>query len=101
MRGFEWTPSQSLWAEGGAKSFYRECWGPGIRRKGNVGWAADPTNVHFTQLPSFVVKIMFDRNSKHSFVYLLTYLFHYSCMENPRDREAWWATVHGVAKSQA
>ena len=24
----------------------------------------------------------------------------YSCMENPMDREAWWATVHGVAKSQ-
>ena len=24
----------------------------------------------------------------------------YACLENPRDREAWWATVHGVAKSQ-
>ena len=24
----------------------------------------------------------------------------YSCLENSRDREAWWATVHGVAKSQ-
>ena len=23
-----------------------------------------------------------------------------SCLENPMDREAWWATVHGVAKSQ-
>ena len=23
---------------------------------------------------------------------------HYSCLENPRDREAWRATVHGVAK---
>ena len=23
----------------------------------------------------------------------------YSCLENPMDREAWWATVHGVAKS--
>ena len=22
----------------------------------------------------------------------------YSCMENPVDRGAWWATVHGVAK---
>ena len=20
----------------------------------------------------------------------------YSCLENPMDREAWWATVHGV-----
>ena len=24
----------------------------------------------------------------------------YSCLENPMDREAWWATVHGVEKSQ-
>ena len=24
----------------------------------------------------------------------------YSCLENPMDREAWWATVHGVANSQ-
>ena len=24
----------------------------------------------------------------------------YSCLENPMDREAWWAAVHGVAKSR-
>ena len=24
----------------------------------------------------------------------------YSCLENPMNREAWWATVHGIAKSQ-
>ena len=23
----------------------------------------------------------------------------YSCLENPMDGEAWWATVHGVAES--
>ena len=23
----------------------------------------------------------------------------YSCLENPTDREAWWATVLGIAKS--
>ena len=26
--------------------------------------------------------------------------FQYSCLENPLDRGAWQATVHGVAKSQ-
>ena len=26
-------------------------------------------------------------------------LFQYSCQNNPMDRGAWWATVHGVAKS--
>ena len=25
---------------------------------------------------------------------------HYSCLENPMDRGAWWGTVHKVAKSQ-
>ena len=25
----------------------------------------------------------------------------YSSLENPMDREAWWAAVHGVAKSRA
>ena len=24
----------------------------------------------------------------------------YSCLENPMDGGTWWATVHGVAKSQ-
>ena len=24
----------------------------------------------------------------------------YSCLENPKDRGAWWATVHRVTKSQ-
>ena len=24
----------------------------------------------------------------------------YSCMENPMDRGAWWATVHGATKSR-
>ena len=24
----------------------------------------------------------------------------YSCLENPMDRGAWWAAVHGVAKNQ-
>ena len=27
-------------------------------------------------------------------------LFLYSCLENPMDGGSWWATVHGVPKSQ-
>ena len=26
--------------------------------------------------------------------------FQYSCLGNSMDREAWWATVHGVTKCQ-
>ena len=25
----------------------------------------------------------------------------YSCLENPRDRGAWWAAIYGVAQSQS
>ena len=28
-------------------------------------------------------------------------LLQFSCLDNPMDREAWWAAVHGVAKSRA
>ena len=28
------------------------------------------------------------------------YLLQCSCLENPMDKGAWWATVHGVTKSQ-
>ena len=28
------------------------------------------------------------------------YPFQYSCLENSKDRGAWWAAVHGVAKIQ-
>ena len=27
-------------------------------------------------------------------------LLQYSCLGNSMDRKAWWATVHGVTKSQ-
>ena len=27
-------------------------------------------------------------------------LFQYSCLENPMDREAWWATIRGIARNR-
>ena len=45
----------------------------------------------------------------HTFEYKLTRLvlgkgngtpLHLSCLENPMDGGAWWAAVHGVAKSR-
>ena len=27
-------------------------------------------------------------------------VLQYPCLENPMDRGTWWATVHGVTKSQ-
>ena len=28
------------------------------------------------------------------------YPLQYSCLENPMDRGAWWATVHGITKNR-
>ena len=28
-----------------------------------------------------------------------TYPLQYSCLENPRERGAWWAAIYGVAES--
>ena len=28
------------------------------------------------------------------------YPLWYSCLENPMERGAWWATVHGITKSR-
>ena len=36
----------------------------------------------------------------HICVYFYFYVPKYSCLENPMDGGAWWAAVHGVAKSQ-
>ena len=35
---------------------------------------------------------------QYSFFFFL--ILQYSCLENPMDRGAWWATVHGLQKSQ-
>ena len=38
-------------------------------------------------------------HTTHSCVATHTRILQYSCLENFMDRGAWWATVHGVAKS--
>ena len=50
----------------------------------------------FTELTAY-------SNSNHRFYRLVHPLngtpLQYSCLETPTDRGAWWAAVHGVAKS--
>ena len=38
----------------------------------------------------------------HTYAYVYVYgtPLQYSCLANPRDGGAWWAAVHGVAKSR-
>ena len=33
-------------------------------------------------------------------IIIMSLRIQYSCLANPMDAGAWWATVHGVAKSQ-
>ena len=48
-----------------------------------------------------------DRTKRLHFLFSLTCigggngnLLQYSCLENPRDRRAWWAAVYGLAQSR-
>ena len=44
----------------------------------------------------------------YTYIYIYIYIYigegngtplQYSCLESPMDRGAWWAAVHGVAKT--
>ena len=44
--------------------------------------------------------MIFDVNSEKTFGEGNGNPFQWSCLENPRDRGAWWAAVYGVAQSR-
>ena len=50
-------------------------------------------------------RTVLQRDTPHSAIMFPRYCdfgnpLQYSCLENPMDRGAWWATIHGVAKSR-
>ena len=47
--------------------------------------------MHETQVQSLDQEDPFEKG-------MAPYLLQYSCLENPMDGGAWWATVHGVAR---
>ena len=60
-------------------------------------------------MASFVVQELWSLIRSHLFIFVFISItlgeingtpLQYSCLENPMDGEAWWAAVHGVAKSQ-
>ena len=59
-----------------------------IPKKGN---AKECSNYHTIALISHASKVIGEDNGTP---------LQYSCLENPMDRGAWWAAVHGVTKSR-
>ena len=58
---------------------------------------------------SFSLKVPFSLFRSYRWEFIISSIFsregdgtplQYSCLENPMDRGAWWAAVHGVAKSR-
>ena len=37
---------------------------------------------------------------KHACIHFKTHILVKICLENPRDRGAWWAAIYGVAQSR-
>ena len=69
--------------------------------KKNTIWPSNPTPRHITwgnqnwkstRIPLFIAALFTIEGNGTP--------LQYSCLENPMDRGAWWAAVHGVAKSQ-
>ena len=80
-------------------SGFQKCW--------NTAWK------HLYSDPKTIAHEIFINNCKDSDNYTLNNVYvnyicgegngnplQFSCLENSMDRGAWWATVHGVAKSQ-
>ena len=73
--------------------------------KKSQGWSSEWTG--WISLQSKGLSRVFSNTTvqKHQFFGVFTWEgngnpHQYSCLENPRDGEAWWATVYGVAQSQ-
>ena len=69
-----------------------EIWLPRWHRLKNL-----PTNAEDIRDSSYVGSIL---GSERSLGGRNGSALQYSCLENPMDRGAWWATVHGVTKSR-
>ena len=56
-------------------------------------------SLKFEGRPTYKNKLFFSFRIGHLFRPICTKL-QYSCLENPMDGGAWWAAVHGVARSR-
>ena len=62
-----------------------------------------PSTEHWVELPVLYSRFSLVVYFIHSSIYIREgngTPLQYSCLENPTDRGAWWAAIHGVAKSR-
>ena len=80
-------------ASGGEQCPFPKCWDTAISLDLNL-WPL--------RLPGAGQSVFTDPRGKFAqdFGEANGYPLQYSCLENAMDGEAWWATVHGVSKSQ-
>ena len=99
--GMEWTPHPSMHV---GKSFlkknYFSC---SVMYESLHLYGMEPARLLYPwnspgKLLSIII-ITKATKSKSKKQLLLCNPLQYSCLENPMDRGAWWATVHGVTKS--
>ena len=69
--------------------FFLDCFGANGKKKKNL-----PANVEDGRDGDFIPELRRSAGEGNG------YPLQYSCLENPMDRGAWQATVHGIAKSQ-
>ena len=60
-------------------------------------WVKNPPAMRETQEMQVLFLSQEDPLEEEMAVFLA---LQYSCLGNPKDRGAWWAIVHGVAKNQ-
>ena len=72
-------------------------------------WSVGFEKVHFCIKSGYIIAILFLFVTVHASINIRFYSsrtrsngtpLQYSCLENPMDGGAWWAAVHGVAKSR-
>ena len=77
---------------GGVEKSY--CKGPGYKEDEGL-WSFSQCCTKISQMALVVKNPSANAGGRHS------NLLQYSCLENPMDSGAWWATVHRVTKSWA
>ena len=79
--------------------------GGSLKQQVPNGFEENKIHHYHSNIPSQPPEINTDSKCGQQFMHIILYktwgnFLQYSCLENPMDGGAWWAAVHGVAKSR-